>query len=88
MWARCAADALGDFGDRRAVPALLAAYPRYAKKLDGKTRPSVPADDKWGGPPSDSEDRMLETPYWIAYALCRLPLDDPSDRRRFGDSPR
>ncbi|MCY2989722.1 MAG: HEAT repeat domain-containing protein [Planctomycetota bacterium] len=76
MWARCAADALGDFGDRRAVPQLLAAYLRYAKLLDGKDPPDVPADDKMGFP---SEDRMLETPYWIAYALCRLPLDAPAD---------
>ena len=27
-----------------------------------------------------SEDRMLETPYCIVYALCRLPIDDPKDR--------
>jgi len=77
MWARNAADALGDFGDRRAVPALLAAYPRYAKKLDGSDPPDVPGDDKMGFP---SEDRMLETAYAIAYALCRLPWDDPHDR--------
>ncbi|MBM4048914.1 MAG: hypothetical protein FJ279_27750, partial [Planctomycetes bacterium] len=79
MWARNAADALGDFGDRRAVGPLLAAYARFAKQLDGKNPPDVPADDKMGFP---SEDRMLETPYWIAYALCRLPLDDPRDRQR------
>ena len=78
MWARNAADALGDFGDRRAVPALLAAYPRYAKQLDGTDPPNVPGDDKMGFP---SEDRMLETAYSIAYALCRLPLDDPHDRK-------
>jgi len=81
MWARCAADALGDFGDRRAVPALLAAYPRYAKQLDGQYPPHVPPDDNWGAPPSDiGEDRMLETPYAISYALCRLPLDREEDR--------
>lgn len=77
MWARFAADALGDFGDRRAVPALLAAYPHYAKRLDGKDPADVPRDDHMSFP---SEDRMLETPYWIAYALCRLPLDRPEDR--------
>ncbi len=77
MWARCAADALGDFGDGRAVPALLTAYERYAKRLNGQDPPEVPADDKMGFP---SEDRMLETPYWIAHALGRLPLDDPNDR--------
>jgi len=77
MWARNAAEALGDFGDRRAVPALLAAYPRYAKQLDGADPAGVPGDDKMGFP---SEDRMLETPYWIAFALCRLPLNDPEHR--------
>ncbi|MFH1920769.1 MAG: HEAT repeat domain-containing protein [Planctomycetota bacterium] len=82
MWARAAAEALGDFGDRRAVAHLLAAYPRYAKQLDGAWPPDVPTDDNWGGPPSDvAEDRMLETPYWISYSLCRLPLDGPDDRR-------
>jgi len=78
MWARNAAEALGDFGDRRAVPALLAAYPRYAKQLDGSDPASVPGDDKMGFP---SEDRMLETPYSIAFALSRLPLDDSEHRR-------
>ncbi len=77
FWARHAANALGDFGDRRAVPALLAAYPRYAKDLAGKDPPGVPRDDKMGFP---SEDRMLEAPYWIAFALCRLPLDGPQAR--------
>jgi len=76
MWARRGADALGDFGDRRAVPHLLAAYPKYAKKLDGTNPARVPGDDVMGFP---SEDRMLETPYFISYALCRLPLDDPAD---------
>ncbi len=78
MWARMAADALGDFGDRRAVPALLAAYARYARQLDGKDPPEVPPDDRMSFP---SEDRMLETPWAIAYAVCRLPLDRPEDRQ-------
>ena len=79
MWARCAAEALGDVGDRRAVGPLLSAYERFAKRLDEKNPPEVPADDVMGFP---SEDRMLETPFWIAHALCRLPLDDPRDRAR------
>ncbi|MHC4179970.1 MAG: HEAT repeat domain-containing protein, partial [Planctomycetota bacterium] len=82
FWARRAAEALGDFGDRRAVPALIAAYRRYAKGLKGQDPPDVPGDDRMGFP---SEDRMLETPYWIAYALSRLPLDDPRDRRALGE---
>ncbi|MFW6108207.1 MAG: HEAT repeat domain-containing protein, partial [bacterium] len=76
-WARYAAMALGDLGDRRAVPALLAAYPRYSRGRKGQVPDSVPRDDKMGFP---SLDRMFHTPYAIAYALCRLPLDDPRDR--------
>ncbi|HUT34685.1 MAG TPA: HEAT repeat domain-containing protein [Planctomycetota bacterium] len=71
-YARNAAEALGDFGDSRAVPALLAAYPRYAKTLKGQNPSALPPDDRMGFP---SEDRMLETPYGIAYALCRLGGD-------------
>jgi HEAT repeat protein len=78
MWARVAAEALGEFGDRRAVPLLLSAYERYAKRIDGSNPGDVPADDRMGFP---SEDRMLETPYWIVHALSRLPLDIPEDRR-------
>ncbi|MFO7902266.1 MAG: HEAT repeat domain-containing protein [Pirellulaceae bacterium] len=74
MWARRAAEALGDFGDARAVPHLLSAYARYAKRLDGSDPPDVPLDDKMSFP---SEDRMLETPYCIVLALSRFKLDDP-----------
>jgi HEAT repeat protein len=84
MWARNAADALGEFGDPRAVPPLLAAYERYSKDLKGNNPPDVPPDDVMTFP---SEDRMLETPYAIAYALCRLPVDQPADKaelRRLG----
>ncbi len=77
MWARYAAEALADWGDRRAVSCLLAAYARYAKQLDGKDPVDVPRDDKTSFP---SEDRMLETPYAIAFALTRLPLDRAEDR--------
>lgn len=77
MWARNAADALGEFGDGRAVPALLSAYDRYSKDLKGANPPEVPRDDVMSFP---SEDRMLETPYSIAYALCRLPIERPEDK--------
>ena len=77
MWARNAADALGEFGDARAVPALLAAYERYSKDLKGANPKDVPRDDVMGFP---SEDRMLETPYAIAYALCRLPIERSEDK--------
>ncbi len=79
MWARCAAEALGDVGDARAVGPLLTAYARFAKGLNEKYPKDVPSDDDMKFP---SEDRMLETPYWIAHALCRLPLTDPRDRAR------
>lgn len=76
-WARYAADALGDFDDRRAGPALFAAYRKYCKQLDGSDPGDLPLDDKMGFP---SEDRMLENPYHIAFTLCRLLRDSPSDR--------
>ncbi|MHC4315348.1 MAG: HEAT repeat domain-containing protein [Planctomycetota bacterium] len=75
-WARYAADALGDFGDPCTVPALLAAYRKYGKQLDGSDPRHLPRDDKMGFP---SEDRMLETPYYIAFALSRLLGDSSSD---------
>jgi hypothetical protein len=74
-WARYAADALGDFGDPRAVPALFTAYRKYAKQLDGQNPVALPPDDLMGFP---SEDRMLETPYYIAFALCRLLTNAPN----------
>jgi len=77
FWARAAAEALGDFGGARAVSALIEAYPQYAKDLQAQDPPAVPRDDKMGFP---SEDRMLETPYWIIYSMCRLPLDRDADR--------
>jgi HEAT repeat protein len=76
-WARYAAQALGDLGDPRAVPALLAAYPRYSRGTNLQEPDRVPRDDKMGFP---HLDRMYETPHAIAMALCRLPLDEPSDR--------
>jgi HEAT repeat protein len=76
LWARNAAEALGDRADSRAVMPLLKAYSRYAKQLDGADPKDVPSDDKMGFP---SEDRMLETPYWILYSLCRLPIDKPEE---------
>lgn len=76
MWARCAADALGEFGDRRAVAALVNAYPEYCKTLEGRNPEKLPHDDSMGFP---SEDRMLETPYFIAYALTRLPQERPNE---------
>ncbi len=78
-WARAAADALGDFGDPRAVPPLLAAYGKFAKRIDGSDPARVPPDDKMGFP---SIDRMLETPYAIALALSRLSISEQEDLRQ------
>lgn len=79
-WARYAADALGDYSDRRAVPILIKAYPRFSRNLQKRTRdPDLcPADDRFSG--DNTQDRMHETPYAIAAALARLPLDHPADR--------
>ncbi len=78
-WARRAAETLGDFSDRRAIPALLSAFSKYAKQLNGADPALVPPDDRMGFP---SEDRMLETPYWILFSLCRLPFDREEDLGR------
>ncbi len=75
-WARYAADALGDCGGEGAVAALIAAYPIYAKDARGRGPQQVPRDDR---PGLDPGDRMYETPYAIAQALSRLPLERPAD---------
>ncbi len=79
-WARYAADALADFGDARAVKPLIAAYPRFSRNLQNRTKnPQVcPSDDRFSG--DNTQDRMHETPYSIAMALSRLPLDNADDK--------
>jgi len=86
-WARYAADALADYGDPRAVPPLIEAYPLFARELNNRMKKParVPRDDAFTG--DNTQDRMLETPFAIASALTRLPLDDPQTRaalRRIG----
>ncbi len=76
-WARHAADALGDTASPDAVPALLAAYPHYARGPDRKPPREIPKDDR---PGFESIDRVYETAYAIAYALSRLPLDTEQAR--------
>jgi len=80
-WARYAADALGDFGSPRAVLPLIAAYPEFSRDLNHRTRnpAKCPSDDRFSG--DNTQDRMHETPYAIAVALSRLPLDDPQHVR-------
>ena len=79
-WARYAADALGDYGDRRAVKPLIKAYPRFSRNLQDRTRnPELcPGDDRFSG--DNTQDRMHETPYAIGAALARLPLNAARDR--------
>ncbi len=74
-FARYTADALGEFGDIKAVKPLVTAYPRFAKNLNRRLAKEYPRDDlaKLGWNP---EDRMYETPYAIALAISRLPWDD------------
>ena len=78
-FARYAADALGDLGDPRAVRPLITAYPKFAREVNNRmSRPKMyPRDDGIAG--DASQDRMFETPYAIAMALSRLPLDDKKD---------
>ncbi len=74
-WARYAADALGDFGGKEAGLALIEAYPGYAVNITGRRPQKIPRDDR---PGFEAVDRMYETPFNIASALCRLDLDGPS----------
>lgn len=78
-WARYAADALGDFGDPGAVQYLIKAYPQFSRNLQDrhKNPERCPSDDRFSG--DNTQDRMHETPYAIAFAMSRLPLDDPKD---------
>jgi len=72
-WARYAADALGDYGNARAVDVLLEIYPQYSRKLEDRVflfPDKSPDDDRAKG--DNKMDRMHETPYAIAYALSRL----------------
>lgn len=79
-WARYSADALGDFGDVRAVGPLIAAYPGFSRNLRNRLKnPDVcPPDDRFSG--DNTQDRMHETTYAIALALSRLPLEDAKDK--------
>jgi HEAT repeat protein len=70
-WARYAAEALADYGDERAVAPLLAAFPHFSARIDGRRPPLTPLDDQ---PGFEIVDRMYETPYEIAAALSRLPI--------------
>jgi len=78
------AEAMGDFGDGRAVKPLIAAYPRFSRNLENRLKnPQIcPSDDRFSG--DNAQDRMHETPYSIAMALSRLPLDNADDRAALG----
>ena len=75
QWARYAADALGDFGGKASVEALLEAYSHYAMKSNCKPPSKLPKDDK---PGFEAVDRMFETPYSIALALTRFTFEERS----------
>jgi HEAT repeat protein len=76
-WGRFAARALGEMEDDRAAPALMAAYPLYAKGLNQEIPPRAPRQDR---PGFENRDRMYETPFHIIEALSRLPLEQAGDR--------
>ena len=83
-WARYAADALGEFGDRKAIAPLIEVFPRFALDLryvhtvnPMTVKPSaIPPDDR---PTNSPIDRMYETPFAILSAIIRLPLDNQND---------
>ncbi|MCP4451337.1 MAG: hypothetical protein GY809_07745 [Planctomycetes bacterium] len=69
-WARYAADALGDCPSPLVCDALISAYAQYARDIKRAAPRRLPRDDHPGLEPAD---RMYETPYAIAAALCRMP---------------
>lgn len=76
QFAHYAAEALADFGDRRAVAELLKRFPKYAMS-ERRQRPK--AVSHWDNPGLSPIDRMYVVPFAFAKALTRLPLDDPED---------
>jgi HEAT repeat protein len=73
LWARYAADALGDCPSEQACTALLQAYPLYARDAKRSPPKLLPQDDF---PALEPADRMYETPYAIALGLSRMPFDN------------
>lgn len=78
-WARYAADALGDCPSEQVCEALLRAYPQYARDIKRAAPKRLPLDDH---PSLEPADRMYETPYAIAAALCRMPWQDKANLDR------
>jgi len=76
LWARYAADALGDVGGADVEAALIEAYPRFARDINLRNPRVLPRDDR---PGLDPRDRMYQTPYAIAAALARMPISDPQN---------
>ena len=82
LWARYAADALGDCPSDKVCAALLKAYPLYARGIDRSNPKKVPSDDV---PKLEPADRMYETPYAIAVALSRMLFDDAENLAKLRD---
>ena len=76
-FARYAADALGELDDETAVAPLIGAYPQFARSLELAKPKRAPRDDRPGLSPAD---RMYETPFAIASALSRLPMQEEASR--------
>jgi HEAT repeat protein len=83
QWARYAAEALGDFGGEDAAAALLRAFPRYARPVNGTiilstthNPPLTHPSDRSG---FDSRDRILAAPYAMMLALSRIPVSRPEN---------
>ena len=70
------AEALADFGDRRAVGEILK---RFADHSMGLKRQGPKTYSPWDKPGLSPIDRMYMVPFAFATALTRLPLDKPED---------
>ncbi|MDR3233075.1 MAG: HEAT repeat domain-containing protein [Planctomycetaceae bacterium] len=94
QWTRYAADALGELASQQnvntgqqAVEALLDVFPTQARRIDnqklaGEKVIYAPATYPTDIPHLDARDRILAAPYFILFALSRIPLDDPQIKKK------
>ncbi|MDR1497313.1 MAG: HEAT repeat domain-containing protein [Puniceicoccales bacterium] len=81
QWTRYAADALGDFGGKKAALILMEVFPPHARNvndsdLENEVSLCAPATHSTDHPHLDARDRILSSVYAILFSLSRIPFDD------------